>query len=147
MRLEDLIGEHELTGVDFGELPPDNDRRWDIANTMTFVLDGHAYLATEDPSDGYRSCMSDIVEVPNTVKNTFAPCRVVGRHRTSSTYGSDDILELIDVVTGEAVLEVGTENDDDYYPSYIANFMPERMAVNKPQAAHAVGKPPLTTAG
>ncbi len=28
------------------------------------------------------------------------------------------------------VLEVGTDNSDDYYPSFVANFQPENMATN-----------------
>lgn len=141
MNLTDLIGEHELTGVDFGELPPDRDNyRYESANTITFVLDGHAYCAMEDPSDGYRSSMRDIVEVPNTVKNTFTPCRVLAQHRTKCDYGhSSDVLECLDIVTGKVVLEVGTENDDDYYPSYVANFTPEHMAVNQSPAADLAG--------
>lgn len=135
MQLEDLIGEHVLTGVEFGVLPPDESRyRHEDANTMTFVLDGRAYCVTEDENDGYRSSMRDIVEVPiETVKNVFAPVKVLARHRTRSTGGSDaaDILELIDCVTTKTVLEVGTENSDDYYPSYVANFSPEHMACNQ----------------
>lgn len=140
MKLEDLVGEHELTGVDFGTLPPDEDNyRYDTANTMTFVLDGHAYLATEDPSDGYRSCLADLMEVPGPVANTFQPCLVLVRHRTQGSYAqSDDVLECVDIVTGKLVLEVGTENDGDYYPSYVANFTPEHMACNQPQSVDAV---------
>lgn len=138
MILDDLIGEHLLSGVDFGVIPPDHDKyRYEDSNTMTFILDGHAYLVSEDPSDGYRSSMNDIVEVPPaTVKNTFDQVRVLGRMRTRGSYGStDDVLELIDVVTTKLVLEAGTENSDDYYPSYVANFTPENMACNQPSAA------------
>jgi len=141
MRLEDLVGEHELSGVDFGELPPDRDNyQYESANTITFVLDGKAYCVTEDPSDGYRSSHRDIVETDTPVKNTFAPCRVVARYIDGPReYASDnDLLECIDVVTGKTVLLVGTENSGDYYPSYVANFSPENMAVNQPQSADAV---------
>lgn len=140
IRFEDLVGERELTGVDFGDLPPDRDNgRYESANTITFVLDGHAYLATEDPSDGYRSCMQDLAEVPNAVTNTFTSCRVLVRHRTRGDYNrADDILECIDIVTGKTVLEVGTADPDDYYPSYVANFTPENMAAN--QQLEAEGK-------
>ncbi len=133
MELKDLVGEHLLTGVDFGVIPPNKkDYQYESSNTMTFVLDGRAYCAIEDPSDGYRSCLRDITEVPmEMVKNTFAPCKVLARHRTQGRYsGTDDILECLDVVTGKTVLEVGTDNADDYYPSYVANFSPEHMAVN-----------------
>lgn len=65
------------------------------------------------------------------MKNVFPPVRVVGRHRTVDEYGeSSDVLELIDVGTGKTVVEVGTENDNDYYPSFVANFRPENMPPN-----------------
>lgn len=133
MELKDLVGEHLLSGADFG-IKPKNEKEYEYedANTITFVLDGRAYLVTEDPDDGYRSSMRDITEVTGVaIKNTFEPVRVLARYRERSTYGSScDILEVIDIVTTKVVLEVGTDNDDDYYPSYVANFTPENMAVN-----------------
>lgn len=133
MTLEDLIGEHVLSGVEFGTLPKDKEAdRYEDANTMTFILDGHAYCVVESPDDGYRSSMRDIFEVSiESVKNTFKPVRVLARYREKGQYGAtDDILELIDVVTTKVVLEAGTENSNDYYPSYVANFTPENMAPN-----------------
>lgn len=136
MELKDLCGEHVLTGVDFDTIPPNPDEYYDEANSMTFILDGKAYCAIEDPSDGYRSSLRDLfVATVESVKNTFEPCRVVGTHKTTRDYGgSCDILELIDVTTGQVVLEVGTDNDDDYYPWYVAYFRPQNMAANQPQA-------------
>lgn len=135
MILEDLIGEHELSGVDFGKKPADKENyEYEDANTMTFVLDGRAYCVIEDASDGYRSSMRDITEVPaESVSNRFAPVRVLARHREKGDYGSTaDILEMIDIVTTKVVVEAGTDNSDDYYPSFVANFTPENMAVNQP---------------
>jgi hypothetical protein len=130
MELKDLVGEHSLSGVEFGKGPRDP-YDYEDPNTMTFVLDGVAYRVTEDPSDSYHSSMRDIEIVDATVSNTFAPVKVVGRHRTSSKYsGEDDVLELIDAANGEVILEVGTSNLDDYYPCYEAGFYPDRMAVN-----------------
>ena len=62
-------------------------------------------------------------------RSVFAGQRVVGRLGVS-VYKKTDILELIDVVTGKLVLEVGTDYSDDYYPSFVANFNPEAMALN-----------------
>ena len=36
----------------------------------------------------------------------------------------------MDVVTGKCILEVCTENTDDYYPDYVAKFDPTAMATN-----------------
>ncbi len=121
MNLMDLIGLKELTGVDF-DTESTND-----AQTIYFVLDGKTYAASEDPVDGYRSCMKDIIESKYKVKNKFRPCRVLGTMRD----GGCDILDFIDVKTGKVVLSVGTDDADDYYPCWVARFTPENMWINR----------------
>lgn len=65
------------------------------------------------------------------MKNRFDPVEVLAVHRERADYGGPaDILDLIDCATGKVVLSAGTENDDDYYPSFIANFTPGNMASN-----------------
>ncbi len=124
--LESLVGEHVLMGVDSEQIRPDG--AYEDATALRFVLDGLIYVVTEDPSDGYRSCLGsvEIVEGP-PVKNMFPPCRVLASMATGS---SDEVLELRDVTTGKVVLQVGTDNSDNYYPSFVGNFTPEHMAVN-----------------
>lgn len=64
--------------------------------------------------------------------NVFVPIRVLARKKPDDRYGNvNDTLELIDVVTGKVVLEVGTDNTDDYYPSFVSAFWPEHMASNE----------------
>lgn len=134
MELQDLVGEHVLDAVDCSN---EQVKTWgdtfEDCSVIRFRLNGKVYVATEDPSDGYRSCMNDIVEVtpPPVMQNTFVPLRVVARHRDVCEYGDGaDILELVDVVTNKIVLEVGTDNKDDYYPSFVSAFHPENMACN-----------------
>lgn len=132
MELKDLIGEHILDAVDMRQAAVTN---WggeqSMANAIAFRLDGIAYVAMEDENDGYRSAMREIVVTDEPMKNVFLPLPVVGRHRTEGAYsGKDDVLELIDTKTGQIVLEVGTDNVDDYYPGFVASFHPERMAHN-----------------
>lgn len=117
MELSDLVGKHTLTGCDQAGVGD--------ANAFVFVLDGVAYRAQEDGNDGYRSALGEIAIVTDPVVNTFPPVEVIGRLDKGS-----DILELIDTVTGKTVIEVGTADADDYYPSYVANFTPENMATN-----------------
>lgn len=131
--LTDLIGKRRLDAVDFEiEKVHEWGDRYVDASVCRFRLDGVVYVAIEDPSDGYRSSMRDLF-IPNdkTVKNVFPAIEVVGKHRTVGSYsGKDDVLELIDAVTGKVVLEVGTDNIDDYYPGFVASFHPENMATN-----------------
>lgn len=132
MKLEDLCGVHELSGVDFGTKPRGESYYDSDPNTMTFVFDGLTYVASENPSDGYRSMLEDIEQTDVPVTNKFSPCKVVCFMRTAARvgeYGCDEIL-MVDATNGNIVLRLGTSNSDDYYPSYTAEFTPENMSVN-----------------
>lgn len=133
MELKDLVGGHLLDAVDFSD---EQVKTWgdgfESCQVIRFRLDGKCYIATEDPSDGYRSSMRDLsVSNDANMKNIFEPLKVVGIHRTKGEWGNeDDVLELIDAVTGKTVIEVGTCSVDDYYPGFVAAFHPEAMAHN-----------------
>ena len=123
MELTDLVGEHTLTGVDtFFNVGADY---WhQDASVIRFRLDGVVYVATEDPDDGYRSSLKEIIIQENDrVTNEFPPVKVVGTMK-------HDILILKNVENGKVVLEVGTDNSDDYYPSFVSYFNPENMQGN-----------------
>jgi hypothetical protein len=129
VELKDLIGEHELSGVDMSHVSGNHSS--DVAQVCRFILDGKIYTVTEDDDDGYRSMMKDIVEGGEPVINVFAPHKVLGSLQTKGEYGSAaDILVFRDVVTGQEVLNVGTDNTDDYYPSFVADFQPANLACN-----------------
>ena len=127
--LESLVGQHTLTGVDFETQTFNNGYRDEYCQVVNFVLDGETYTASEDPDDGYRSCMREIKKSNNVVKNMFASCNVIGTMRVPD-YGTSEIIDLTDSITRKVVLSVGTENTDDYYPMWVADFTPENMAVN-----------------
>ena len=136
MQLQELTGEHTLDAVDFNTvtITPCYGST-DSCGVMLFRLDGKVYAATEDPDDGYRSCMRELTVSDAPMTNTFEPIRVIGRHRErmDEEYhenDTSDILELVDAVTGLIVITVGTENTNDYYPWYEAKFNPENMAPN-----------------
>lgn len=127
MELKDLVGLHKLSAVDTGFSEDING--YGPAETISFTLDGITYTAMEDPQDGLRSCMSEIaVDKDRKMKNKFKPVKVVGRYVESY---SRDILELIDIQTGETVLEVGTSDYNDYYPCFVSSWRPEGLAINK----------------
>ncbi|MAZ17916.1 MAG: hypothetical protein CL535_16500 [Ahrensia sp.] len=131
--LTDMLGKHMLDAVDFSK---ESRKRWtdeyEDCAVCRFRLNGTVYAAVEDPSDGYRSCMQElIVDDLAEMQNVFPPIEVVGTHKTSGSFGDkDDILQLIDTTTGKAVLEVGTASTDDYYPSFVSHFDPAAMATN-----------------
>lgn len=135
VKLDSLVGEHVLDAVDtFTEsVKASYGDYYEDCELIRFRLNGTVYTAIEDPSDGYRSCMSSLIVSPNDeMKNVFPPVRVMGIKK-APTYGTHDTLQLIDLKTGKVVLEVGTDNDDDYYPSFVSAFWPEHMAVNVDQ--------------
>lgn len=129
----ELIGEHELDAVDetTAKILTWSDT-YEDAQMLAFRLDGKTYVACEDPDDGYRSSMQYLRESDAPMRNVFTPCRVLVRHRLKGEYSQvDDTLEFLDMKTGKVVLEVGTDNTDDYYPSFVASFRPENMASNE----------------
>lgn len=132
VKLDSLIGEHFLSGVDMSEEDMKSSYNSEYHGSVCrFVLDRKVYTAREDDNDGYRSAMESLTE-GGEVANRFDPQKVLCSLRIEGEYGSkDDTLVMRDAVTGEIVLEVGTDNTDDYYPSFVANFRPQNMACNR----------------
>lgn len=122
MELKDLVGEHQLDAVDFeseGVAP-----EYEDCQVIRFRLNGVVYRVIEDPEDGYRSAMRKIeVATGATMRNRFVPVRVRAVYKTRDKHETEcDILELFNASTGRLVLEVGTEDVEDYYPCFVASF-------------------------
>ena len=131
VELDSLVGEHVLDGVDmFAERVKMWGDSFEDANAIRVRLDGRVYTAIEDPDDGYRSSLGQLFVDESEIKNVFPPIRVLAKKKASDTWGVNDTLELVDVVTGKVVVEFGTDNTEDYYPSFVAAFWPENMATN-----------------
>lgn len=109
--LEDLVGRHYLSGVDFD------------GNDIIFVLDDIAFVAREDPQDGYRSSIDKLDIYTNVVKNRFEGVEVVAKL-------SGDLLSLIDCDNEKEVLRVGTDDYDSYYPCFRNEWIPENLSLN-----------------
>jgi hypothetical protein len=128
VEFEELVGEHWLSGV-ARYVDADYGYDGDDADVLLFVLDGKTYLAHENPEDGYRSDVGYFVELSGKAKKTMVPIKV-----RAEVYEGDDegrFLNLIDVANNEIILSVGTETYDSYYPQFVAQFMPEKMAINQ----------------
>lgn len=132
MVLADLTGTRMLSGIETGTLPNDND--WcgaDFCNYVKFTLDGVHYMAVEDPDDGYRSFCRMLQISDEAPRFSFPPMEMVCTMAEDGEYGeANNILVLTDAVTGEVVLEIGTENYDDWYPCFHMSYTPENMACN-----------------
>ena len=132
IELSYLLGEHVLAGCQFGTIPKTSEWQDGEPNTIDFILDGENISAVEDPDDGYRSSMDELIKNRDglVITNTFQPVRVLGTARANDEYCKNDVIDLIDCVTGKIVLSVGTENTDDYYPCFMGVFYPENMWIN-----------------
>lgn len=131
MELRELVGLHELSGVDhlYGVGVEREYGGTEYADVLRFTLDGVTYVAREDPDDGYRSMLRDITISDEPTVNQFSPVQVlaVWRDRWGGLrVDRADVLELL-TMTGECVLAVGTEHSDDYYPSFVAAFHLEAL--------------------
>jgi hypothetical protein len=117
VQLEELIGEHYLSGVEFDLDNP-------TSNGVYFSLDNVVYFAEEDDPDGLRSSLGNItITSRKKLKNSFEEQKVIIEVK-------DEMLIMYDDVTGKLVFELGTDNTDEYYPLCIMRFTPENMAIN-----------------
>lgn len=133
VELKDLVGECVLTGVDreTASLPREYcEGEFEDCETIRFCINGTVYCAIEDPSDGYRSSMRKLIVSDTPIRNSFAPVRVLG-HMKPNGYRDNDTIQFRDLASGDVVLEVGTNNSDDYYPSFVSEFNPQNMAINR----------------
>lgn len=99
----------------------------ETANIVYVLLNGKVFEFKEDPDDGYRShCLTEEdVERPLNAKFTLehAPIKLFARsiELKGSNYDHFDGIKLFKTPESEKhVAAFGTDNIDDYYPSYIA---------------------------
>ncbi|MET4529122.1 hypothetical protein [Bradyrhizobium sp. JR18.2] len=132
IEMESLVGEHVLDACDL--FADDIKASWgdsfEHCELIRFRLDGKVYTGIESPDDGYRSSLRGLYVSDDAMKNVFPPVRVLAKMKGAETYQTNDTLQLIDMVTGKIVLEVGTDNTDDYYPWFVGCFFPDCMATN-----------------
>lgn len=121
IKLENLIGLHELSGVDYK--PAD----FYGGAEILFCLDGVTYAAKENPDDGYRSYMEDLSVSTKPCKNSFPAQKVLCEYLG----GCEDVLCIKDCKTTKVVLKIGTDYSESYYPCCIMEYYPENMACNE----------------
>lgn len=128
----ELLGLHMLSGLETStEKVIDLGYGYDSATVVYFVLDGVTYRVYEDPSDGYRSSMGSFDVVTDyVVKNRFPEQQVFGVMRPDG-YDKNDTIEFMDAMTSKVVLALGTDSYDDWYPTFVFEWNPENMAINK----------------
>ena len=127
--IEDVLGERMLDAVGYIEVEwTDWTGSVCTEQALAFRLDGIVYAALEDPSDGYRSAMEDLITGDFKLSNTFKPVEVVVEGYQED---DEDTMKIVDVVTGKTVIEVGTDYSEDYYPRFIAYWDPTGLVHNQ----------------
>lgn len=134
MELKHLVGEHKLSGICLVNLI---DKYSEDYQKIYFTLNNITYCVTEDPDDGFRSYMDDIVMTTDNISmTTFPPINVVCTHLSeikednTSRTTMTNILVISDKANGLPILRVGTENTNDYYPYTVCEYTPQNMVYN-----------------
>lgn len=128
MELKDLCGEHILRGIETGTLVKRDSWGSEECQYVKFELDDCAYVAVENPSDGYRSYCEELVK-------EITPCKIklpnIHVEASMESGNNNNVLVLTDCNTNLIVLKVGTKDYDDYYPYCVMEWYPENLSCNK----------------
>jgi hypothetical protein len=97
-----------------------------------FKIDEEIYEVREDENDGYRSAMEGVFPVVGKGLIFFSKPldKVVFKEAPSKPdpdsyhYGVFDGWEMVSVKDGHRWLLFGTDNSDDWYPSYTFSYTP-----------------------
>jgi len=117
IRLESLVGKHTLSAVYF-------DAEGDV-QVCRFTLDKKHYEAVEGNNDGYRSSLDRLSITKVAPKKKIKPVKVIGQMHPQNH--SEEIIQFLNPKTNKPILEIGTSNCDDYYPSFVAEFHQENI--------------------
>lgn len=135
IQLGDLIGTHTLQGIEVGSREfADCFGHIEEMGYIKFKLDGLTYMAVEDPDDGYRSYLRDLLVVDEECATKLPDIPVACRwmEDTPGPWGEEnEVLIFADAENGKDVLKVGTGNVGDYYPYCVLEYYPENMAINE----------------
>jgi hypothetical protein len=103
-------------------------------NGVTLYYNDKMFSVFEDPFDEYRSYAKDPIVWDiggTTVMEKFAirvdgKFSVIGRQNTES----EDGIEIVDLRNGRTILKLGTDLFNDYYPTFVSQWMPENLYTN-----------------
>lgn len=124
--LKSLVGTRHIEAIGRDYAGDDSNMR------VCLKIDGAVYLFTGS-GDGYRSSLQEIEIIdyetyePMPLAPVHPPLVVEIRHRDTPEYSGDgaDAIYAIDERTNLAVLDLGTDNIHDWYPSFVFQWQPE----------------------
>lgn len=127
--------EHFISGFDYGYEKIESYSFFspDDVQVAYIRIDGSIIKVMEDPNDGLRSSLGKILKPSerHIFHNIFQPNPVFVKNLSEYNDYSFSGYQFIDVFNNKPILIVGTENWDDWYPTYVCKWMPENMGINK----------------
>jgi hypothetical protein len=103
-----------------------------------FQLGSVVFEVIEDENDGYRSMMDKVVIKQTDARsseNTVLATVVIKNAISNGDWITDfKGYELVDVNTGHSWLRFGTNNTEDYYPSFRFDWTPPTEEVKRPDS-------------
>ena len=128
LNVVDLCGVHTFRGAAVGE---------DVEGRIfiNFRLGDKLYQAKALEGDERNSGLDKLVSTDEFNNPAFhyepiAPITVAGIHVTrheGSSVDDDEVIQFRNIGDDAILLEVGTENAGDYYPSFVATYHKERL--------------------
>ena len=101
------------------------------ASGFAFTLwrdgDWKSAIVYEDPDDGYRSSAEDPLLYPSPIENGISVRIPVSISALTDSVYTCDGLQMQDRRNGKIILRLGTENTNDYYPWFCAEWTPENI--------------------
>lgn len=132
VKLTDLIGLHRLQGFDTSIPNKKIDDCTEADEGICFILDDKKYQIYCDPSDGYRSYLTDLY-TDESVKcsNCFEAEEVfiVDASKLLEDHNLEGIVILS--MTGKIIGKIVTDHSDGWYPCAIVEWHPENLDDNK----------------
>lgn len=135
VEFESLVGLHVLDGRgEYVSCDSGGPLALMDARAVVLRIDGKLYRFAESPNDGYRSSLGtiDVIDPADVPPGSFVPFQAMAitirrfhGKRPGSEYYLDDVIVAVSEAHGMAVFVVGTENTDDYYPSFCSRWTPD----------------------
>lgn len=114
------------------------------ASGCMLEIDDCVVFAFENPDDGYRSCCNEPLigkgdtsygyRADNVTHLGYVPVEIElwefaqeGENHSGQCNG----IRIKDTRNGATILLLGTDNTDDYYPSYVCDWQPQNLAVQR----------------
>lgn len=117
---------HTLSGVEIHETVNEDN---EIYTTLSIILNDAVYTFIEDPQDGKRSRLGEVIlDEVLTLSDTFEEQSVSGEFIDDGSYEYG--IKFHNMRTGEIIIHVGTIDIEDTYPSFICDYFPENLDIH-----------------